>query len=113
LLQQRRVGADLLKAGHELGNHTWSHQIMTRLDLAEATREVERGADAVATVRGQRGLLFRPSGTPVSTATIRTAARRSGYPRCISYDVDSLDYLDPGPVASQPRCKDSATRCLR
>ena len=50
---------------------------MTRLDLAEATGEDQRGADAVATVLGRPGLLFRPSGTPTSTSTIRTAANAS------------------------------------
>jgi peptidoglycan/xylan/chitin deacetylase (PgdA/CDA1 family) len=103
LLEHRTLGADLLRAGHELGNHTWSHQVMTRLDLAEATLEVQRGADAVATVLGHPGLLFRPSGTPRSNSTIRSAANASGYPRCISYDVDSLDYLDPGPTAVRTR----------
>ena len=103
LLEHRTLGADLLRAGHQLGNHTWSHQVMTRLDLAEATREVQRGADAVATVLGHPGLLFRPSGTPRSNSTIRTAANASGYPRCISYDVDSMDYLDPGPTAVRTR----------
>jgi len=45
------------------------------------------------------GWWFRPSGTARSTATIRAAASRSGYPRCVSYDVDPRDYLDPGSAA--------------
>lgn len=64
---------------------------------------MSRGADAVAAVRGSAGLLFRPSGTPASTATIRSAALASGYHRCISYNVDPIDYLDPGPAAVRER----------
>lgn len=94
------LGRDIVAAGHDLGNHTWSHQTMTRLTPAQATQEVSDGARAVAAVLGgSPGLLFRPSGTPTSTATIRAAALGSGYQRCISYDVDPEDYLDPGSQA--------------
>ncbi len=30
---------------------------------------------------------------------IRTVAAQLGYPVCLSYDVDSLDWTDPGPAA--------------
>lgn len=91
-----RLGRDIVSAGHDLGNHTWSHQSMTRLSRTDAEKEVRDGAHAVAAAVGASGLLFRPSGTPTSTPTIRAAALASGYQRCISYDVDPEDYLDPG-----------------
>ena len=100
------VGRDIVTAGHDLGNHTWSHQEMTTLSAAAARREIEQGAGAVAAAVGQAGVLFRPSGTPTSTATIRAAAAAFGYARCISYDVDSLDYTDPGAAAVQSRTLD-------
>jgi len=85
--------------GHELGNHTWSHQQMPQLDAGQAAEEVARGAAALKAAVGSAGWWFRPSGTPHSTATIRAAALKSGYQRCVSYDVDSRDFTDPGPVA--------------
>jgi peptidoglycan/xylan/chitin deacetylase (PgdA/CDA1 family) len=97
------VGREILAAGHDLGNHTWSHQAMTTLDAAAARREISQGAAAVAAAVGQAGLLFRPSGTPTSTATIRAAAAASGYQRCISYDVDPLDYEDMGATLVRTR----------
>ena len=42
------------------------------------------------------GRWFRPSGTAHSTATIRAAALAAGYGACLSFDVDPLDYTDPG-----------------
>ncbi len=90
------IGREIVAAGHALGNHTWSHPTLTHLGLAAATDEVRRGADAVAAAVGSAGMLFRPSGTPSSTATIRSAALSVGYARSISYDLDSLDYTDPG-----------------
>ncbi|MGW5237350.1 polysaccharide deacetylase family protein [Monashia sp. NPDC004114] len=97
------LGRAILAGGHDLGNHTYSHQPMKRLTPAEADLEVSRGAAAVAAVRGSAGLLFRPSGTRLSTGTIRAAALAAGYHRCISYDVDPLDYLDPGAAAVRDR----------
>jgi peptidoglycan/xylan/chitin deacetylase (PgdA/CDA1 family) len=97
------LGRAVLAGGHDLGNHTWSHRPMRRLSPAEAEAEVSRGAAEVALVRGSAGPLFRPSGTPTSTAVIRAAARASGYQRCISFDVDPQDYLDPGTTAVRER----------
>jgi len=90
------LGSQILAAGHELGNHTWSHQQMPALSAQAAQDEIRRGRDALRSATGSAGWWFRPSGTPHSTATIRAAARRSGYPRCVSYDVDPQDYRDPG-----------------
>jgi peptidoglycan/xylan/chitin deacetylase (PgdA/CDA1 family) len=90
------LGPQILAAGHELGNHTWSHQQMPALSAPAAQDEIRRGADALRSATGSTGWWFRPSGTPHSTATIRAAASRSGYQRCVSYDVDPQDYRDPG-----------------
>ena len=90
------LGRQILSAGHELGNHTWSHQQMPGLSAGVAHDEIQRGADALRNATGSTGWWFRPSGTPHSTATIRAAASLSGYQRCVSYDVDPEDYRDPG-----------------
>jgi peptidoglycan/xylan/chitin deacetylase (PgdA/CDA1 family) len=86
-------------AGHELGNHTWSHQTMPRLVAAAIRTEVDRAAAEIDKLTGSPGRWFRPSGTPRSTPAIRTAATAAGYGACLGYDVDPLDYTDPGPAA--------------
>ena len=86
-------------AGHEVGNHTWSHQSMTRLTAGQVTREIDLAAGDLKRQLGNVGAWFPPSGTPRSTRVIRAAAQSAGYPRCLAYDVDSLDYTDPGPAA--------------
>lgn len=93
--------------GHELGNHTWSHQQMPQLDASTADREVARAAAELKKVHGTAGWWFRPSGTPTSTPTIRAAARASGYHRCVSYDVDPQDYRDPGAALVRSRTRAS------
>ena len=102
------LGRAVLAGGHELGNHTWSHQQMKQLGAAEADREVAHGAQALRDAVGSAGWWFRPSGTQRSTATIRSAARRAGYHRCVSYDVDPEDYLDPGAALVRTRTRRAA-----
>lgn len=92
----RALATAILDGGHDLGNHTWSHLPMRRLSSAQARREVSRAAALLTSLTGSRGSWFRPSGTPRSTGTIRRAAAASGYHRCLAYDVDPLDYTDPG-----------------
>jgi peptidoglycan/xylan/chitin deacetylase (PgdA/CDA1 family) len=89
----------VLDGGHELGNHTFSHLPMRTLSPARARAEVAQAADVITRLVGDHGSWFRPSGTQYSTPTIRAAARAAGYPRCVSYDVDSLDWTDPGAAA--------------
>lgn len=91
--------------GHDVGNHTWSHQQMKLLSGAQARSEVARGATALRQVLGNPGLWFRPSGTHLSTSTIRSAARLAGYERCISYGVDPEDFLDPGAALVRQRTR--------
>jgi peptidoglycan/xylan/chitin deacetylase (PgdA/CDA1 family) len=97
------IAREIVAAGHELGNHTWSHQQMKQLSPAEAVREATKGAEALRAAVGTSGWWFRPSGTQHSTPTIREAAKAAGYQRCVSYDVDPGDYLDPGVAAVRDR----------
>jgi peptidoglycan/xylan/chitin deacetylase (PgdA/CDA1 family) len=89
------VGARILAAGHDLGNHTWHHLPMSHMGESEAYREISRGARIVAAAAGSTGW-FRPSGTQHASAAVLAAAGRSGYRSSISYDVDPRDYTDPG-----------------
>ena len=89
----------VLSAGHELGNHTQHHLPMRGLDAATAHGEIVECARTLHRLTGSQGRWFRASGTQHTTRVIRIAAARAGYARCLSYDVDSLDWTDPGPDA--------------
>lgn len=94
-LSARRV----LDGGHELGNHTLHHLPMRRLSAAEAYAEIDGGAKVLRRLSRSAGHWFRASGTQHTTPIIRRAAWRAGYAQCLSYDVDSLDWTDPGAAA--------------
>ena len=45
---------DIVRRGHTLGGHTWSHPLnMRRYSLAKATDQIERGFSAIALAAGQ------------------------------------------------------------
>ena len=98
------MGHEIVDAGNELGNHTYSHKTMTLLTLKEAKAEVAKGKAAVTKAVGTPGKWFRPSGTLKSNSIIRAAAGASGYSHCLVYDVDSLDYTDPSAKAIVSNC---------
>lgn len=92
--------ADVISsAGHELGNHTWSHPDLASLSEQDIRTEIARCRDTLIQLTGSPGAYFRQSSAQYSTPLIRTVAGQLGYPVCLSYDVDSLDWTDPGPAA--------------
>jgi peptidoglycan/xylan/chitin deacetylase (PgdA/CDA1 family) len=89
----------ILDAGHDLGNHTYSHTQMKTISAKRVDSEIALCADELKKLTGNHGKWFRPSGTQYSTPLIRKTAAKYGYSKCISYDVDSHDYQDPGAAA--------------
>ena len=89
----------ILDGGHDLGNHTMTHTQMKTISAKRVDQEIGQCATLLKKLVGTSGALFRPSGTQYSTALIRTTAAKYGYKNCISYDVDSHDYQDPGSAA--------------
>jgi hypothetical protein len=63
--------ARLSRAGHEIGNHSYSHDYaLIRRPAAEVADEVRRGADAVERVTGRRPRGFRAPGYALSAALL-------------------------------------------
>ena len=46
--------------GHEIGNHTWNHRVLTRIDAADARLELTRTQDAIERITGTKPVLMRP-----------------------------------------------------
>jgi peptidoglycan/xylan/chitin deacetylase (PgdA/CDA1 family) len=89
------MAATITAAGHELANHTWSHPTLENLDEAGIRDELLRCRDELAAA-GTPPRYARQSGAQHSTPLIRKVAGELGYPTVVSYDVDSLDFTDPG-----------------
>jgi peptidoglycan/xylan/chitin deacetylase (PgdA/CDA1 family) len=89
----------VLHGGHDLGNHTMHHLPMLELPAVRVRAEIEQCASALRRATGTQGQWFRASATQHTNEGIRSAAGRAGYDRCISYDVDGLDWQDPSAEA--------------
>ena len=94
-----RLAHRILDGGHELGNHTQTHRDIDTMSPADAYAEIAGCADRLRRLTGSPGRWFRPSQARLVTPTVQRAALRAGYARVLSYDVDSLDYTDPGAPA--------------
>ena len=99
LEQYPQIARRILGGGHDLGNHTMHHLDIAAMDASAAYAEIAACAQRLRTLTGSAGRWFRPSQTHYATPLIEREARRAGYQTCVSYDVDSLDYTDPGPDA--------------
>jgi peptidoglycan/xylan/chitin deacetylase (PgdA/CDA1 family) len=99
LVQYPQIARRILSRGHDLGNHTMHHLDIAAMDAAGAYAEISGCAQELRVLTGSAGRWFRPSQTQYATPLIEREARRAGYQTCVSYDVDSLDYTDPGPDA--------------
>jgi peptidoglycan/xylan/chitin deacetylase (PgdA/CDA1 family) len=99
LEQYPQMAHRILRGGHDLGNHTMHHLDIAAMDAQGAHAEIAECARRLRTLTGSIGRWFRPSQTHFATPLIERTARKAGYPTCVSYDVDSLDYTDPGPDA--------------
>jgi peptidoglycan/xylan/chitin deacetylase (PgdA/CDA1 family) len=99
LAEYPQVAQRILGGGHDLGNHTMHHLDIKAMDASTGYTEIAGCARELKTLTGSAGRWFRPSQTQYSTPLIEREARKAGYTTCVSYDVDSLDYTDPGPDA--------------
>ncbi len=93
------LAGQILSGGHTLGNHTYTHPDLGSLDAGAVADEIQRCAAVLDHIEGNNGRWFRPSGIVVPTPVILQQAGLVGYPVSVGYDVDPLDYEDPGSSA--------------
>ncbi|MFF4407069.1 polysaccharide deacetylase family protein [Streptomyces sp. NPDC001404] len=96
---QPQMARRVLDGGHELGNHTMRHLSICSMGAKAAYAEITECADRLRRLTGGIGRWFRPSRARRATDQVAQLARKAGYPHVLSYDVDSLDFTDPGAEA--------------
>ncbi|MCK2220123.1 polysaccharide deacetylase family protein [Actinomadura sp. ATCC 31491] len=75
-------------AGHEIGNHTWSHPDLTKLSAARVRAQVARDDQAIRDAAGLTPALVRPP-YGAFDATVRAQVKRP----LVLWSVDTLDWL--------------------
>lgn len=79
-------------AGHEIGNHSYSHPHMNSLNEQGIVYELQKNEDLIRDLTGQRTTLFRPPFGEYNNQVI-TVASSLGY-HTVQWSVDSLDWKD-------------------
>lgn len=103
LESNRALGTRIVDAGHDIGNHTYSHLSLPDQTRTVVAQEIERCAALLRDITGNAGRWFRPSGSNSTTALINEEAGRAGYPIVLGFDTDPLDYQDPGSATVRSR----------
>lgn len=88
--------------GHEIGNHSYSHRLLSKLRDADLSLELSRCRDAVVSATGVAPRVMRPPYGGLLTRQRELVRSEFGYP-IILWSVDPLDWKRPGPsvVASR------------
>lgn len=90
------VARQVAAAGHEIGNHTYSHRSVARVKAETLRQELDRAGRAIAAATGRQPRLFRPPGGYYDD-TVITTARQMGYQVVLwSWGQDTRDWANPG-----------------
>jgi peptidoglycan/xylan/chitin deacetylase (PgdA/CDA1 family) len=77
-----------VQAGHEIGNHSWSHRDLTRLSPAGVRADLTRTDRAIQKAAGVTPTLVRPP-----YGAFNRIVRRQAVRPLVLWDVDTLDWL--------------------
>ncbi|MGV9455172.1 polysaccharide deacetylase family protein [Streptomyces sp. NPDC003635] len=84
----------MAEEGHVVGNHTWSHPLLTRLTRGQIRSQMERTCDIVEEAYGERPEWFRAPYGAWNRAAFQLGAELGMEP--LAWTVDTLDWTTPG-----------------
>jgi peptidoglycan-N-acetylglucosamine deacetylase len=94
------VAKEIVKEGHEVGNHSWSHPNLNKLSADSIRDQFERTHNVITQEVGVAPLLMRPPYGNLSVQQRSLAHATWGYPTVI-WDVDSLDWKHRNPAKTE------------
>ncbi len=80
--------------GHVVGNHTWSHPLMTKLSRSAIRSQMERTCEVIEEAYGERPGWFRAPYGAWNRAVFEVGADLGMEP--LAWTVDTLDWKTPG-----------------
>lgn len=104
--ENRDLLARMADEGHVVGNHTWTHPLLTRLSRRRIRSEMERTCDIVEKAYGERPEWFRAPYGAWNRAAFRIGAELGMEP--MAWTVDTLDWTTPGTATIVDRVEDGA-----
>jgi peptidoglycan/xylan/chitin deacetylase (PgdA/CDA1 family) len=86
--------ARMADEGHVVGNHTWSHPLLTRLTRRQIRSQMERTCDVIEEAYGERPEWFRAPYGAWNRAAFQLGAELGMEP--LAWTLDTLDWTTPG-----------------
>ncbi|MFE9450822.1 polysaccharide deacetylase family protein [Streptomyces sp. NPDC006739] len=93
-VEHKELLARMADEGHVVGNHTWTHPLLTQLGRAEIRDEMERTSDVIEDAYGERPQWFRAPYGAWNRAAFQLGAEMGMEP--MAWTVDSTDWMTPG-----------------
>jgi len=85
----------ILQSGSSLGNHTYSHPVLPKLDQADLSREIDTTTTLLSSVLKAQPVLFRPPYGAANAAILSQI--QTDKMKTVIWNVDSEDWADPVP----------------
>lgn len=89
------VDAHILAAGSSLGNHSYTHPLLTKLDAAGYTREIDSTNALLKYILQSDPVLFRPPYGARNDAILQVV--QADKLKSMIWNIDSMDWADPVP----------------
>jgi peptidoglycan/xylan/chitin deacetylase (PgdA/CDA1 family) len=86
--------SDMADDGHIVGNHTWSHPLLTKLSRSAIRSEIERTSRVIEEAYGEPPAWFRAPYGEWNRATYQIGAELGMEP--LAWTIDTLDWSKPG-----------------
>uniref|UniRef100_UPI0006E1A4CF polysaccharide deacetylase family protein n=1 Tax=Streptomyces graminilatus TaxID=1464070 RepID=UPI0006E1A4CF len=86
--------AEMTEDGHVVGNHTWSHPLLTRLTRAEIRSQMERTSEVIEDGCGEPPVWFRAPYGAWNRTAFQLGAELGMEP--LAWTIDTLDWMTPG-----------------
>ncbi|GGZ83649.1 polysaccharide deacetylase family protein [Streptomyces echinoruber] len=102
----RDLLARMADEGHVVGNHTWSHPLLTGLSRSGVRSEMERTSDVVEEACGERPQWFRAPYGAWNRTVFQLGAELGMEP--LAWTVDTGDWAAPGTRAIVDRVENGA-----
>ncbi|MEU6814479.1 polysaccharide deacetylase family protein [Streptomyces sp. NPDC046860] len=105
-VDNKELLARMAEDGHVVGNHTWTHPLLTELARGDIRDEIERTSDVIEDAYGDRPQWFRAPYGAWNRATFQLGAAMGMEP--MAWTVDTTDWMTPGTRTVVDRVEDGA-----
>ncbi|TVY10608.1 polysaccharide deacetylase family protein [Paenibacillus cremeus] len=85
----------IIEAGHEAGNHAYTHKDMSKLGREQATSEISRTEALLKNELGLQNKLFAPPSGDFNQSTVEIAHDMKL--KTILWTIDTVDWMKPSP----------------